>query len=75
MSFGKPFAIIMLGVAAWGLFHAVGAYFGGFNDLPLRHDLRRTAIVLACFAAFLAFWGAMLYSRKRRLAREARDDV
>jgi membrane protein DedA with SNARE-associated domain len=73
MSMSRAFIVIMFAVAAWGAFHAVGAYFGGFNELHLRHDLRRTLMVLGCFAAFLAFWGAMLYARKRRLAREERD--
>lgn len=73
MSFGKTLALIMVGVSAWGAFHAVGAYFGGFNDLHLRHDWRRTAIVLGCCVGFLTFWGAMLYARKRRLARNADD--
>jgi hypothetical protein len=73
MSFRAAFALIMVAVLAWGAFHAVGAYFGGFNEMHLRHDWRRTAIVFGCFVGFLAFWGAMLYARKRRLAREERD--
>jgi membrane protein DedA with SNARE-associated domain len=76
MSFGKAFALIMLGVVGWGVFHAVGTYFGGQGDQHLRHDVRRSLIVMACVVAFLAFWGAMLLARKRRLGRETHaDDV
>ena len=34
----------------------------------LNHDARRPLIVIACMAAFLGFWLALLASRKRRLA-------
>ena len=56
----------MVGVAAWGVFHAVGAY-------RYNHDPRRAFMVIGCVVAFLAFWWVMLTSRKRRLARENRD--
>jgi len=52
---------IMLGIVAWGVFHAVGAW--RFN-----HDPRRLVVVLGCVAAFLGFWLAMLSARRRRLA-------
>jgi hypothetical protein len=52
---------IMVALVAWGLFHAVGAWM-------LNHDARRPLIVIACMAAFLGFWLALLASRKRRLA-------
>lgn len=67
MSFGKAFALIMVGVVAWGVFHAVGAY-------RYNHDVRRALMVLGCVAAFLSFWGAMLWSRKRRLTRQSHVD-
>jgi len=53
---------IMAGVVAWGCIHAVGAW-------RLNHDPRRMLVVLACVAAFLGFWSAMLAARRRRLAR------
>ncbi len=59
--------LIILGVLAWGTFHAVGAYY--FN-----HDIRRPMVVLGCTVAFLGFWLLMLRSRNRRLRRE-RDDA
>jgi len=55
-------AWIMAAIVAWGLFHAAGAW-------TLNHDARRPLIVLACVAAFLGFWLAMLAARRRRLAR------
>lgn len=76
MKLSRPFLIIMLGVAAWGLFHAFGSYYGGIDrsgDNFLRHDWRRFAVVAAFVVAFLAFWGVMLASRRRRLQRDADD--
>ncbi|MBA4017627.1 MAG: hypothetical protein C0483_10680 [Pirellula sp.] len=58
--------LIILGVLAWGTFHAVGAYY--FN-----HDVRRPLMVLGCTVAFLGFWLVMLRSRSRRLQREHDD--
>ncbi|MFM8706628.1 MAG: hypothetical protein ACKOHK_00650 [Planctomycetia bacterium] len=56
----------MAALVAWGLFHAAGAW-------TLNHDVRRPLIVLACVAAFLGFWLALLASRRRRLDRARRD--
>jgi hypothetical protein len=58
-------AWIMSALVVWGLFHAVGAW-------TLNHDARRPLIVLACVAAFLGFWLALLAARRRRLDREQR---
>ena len=54
--------LIMFGILAWGAVHAIGAW-------TLNHDARRPLVVLACVAAFLGFWLAMLSARRRRLAR------
>ena len=54
----RAIAFVVLGVLAWGLFHAVGAY--RFN-----HDPRRAFVVLACVLGFLAFWGLLLWNRAR----------
>ena len=54
--------LIMIGILAWGAIHAVGAW-------TLNHDARRPLVVLACVAAFLGFWLAMLSARRRRLGR------
>ena len=58
-------AWIMVGLVVWGLFHAAGAW-------TLNHDPRRPLIVIACVAAFLGFWLAMLAARRRRLDHERR---
>jgi len=55
---------IMLGIIAWGIFHAIGAW-------RLNHDPRRMLIVLLCVAAFLGFWQVMLASWRRRHANAA----
>ena len=51
---------IVAGVAVWGVVLAVGAW-------RLNHNAWRTVVVLACVAAFLGFWGAMLAIRARRI--------
>ncbi|HVU88305.1 MAG TPA: hypothetical protein VHD36_13375 [Pirellulales bacterium] len=58
--------LIAVAVAAWGVFHAVGAY-------QLNHNWARPLMVLGCVAAYLGFWGLMLRSRRARLAREQKD--
>ena len=58
----------MAAIVVWGLFHAVGAW-------TLNHDARRPLIVIACVAAFLGFWLALLASRRRRLAQQSRAQV
>ncbi len=51
---------IMVAIVIWGCVHAVGAW-------RLNNDPRRMLVVLACVAAFLGFWAAMLAARRRRL--------
>jgi hypothetical protein len=71
------FWLIALGVAGWGIFHAIGSYLGGVNaegGPALQPDVRRALMIAACVAAFLAFWGVMLYARKRRVERESRGE-
>jgi len=58
-------ALIIVAVAAWGIFHAIGAY-------RLNHNPLRAVMVLVCVAAYLGFWGAMLAARRARLARQAK---
>lgn len=53
---------LVAALAAWGLYHAVGAFL--FNNDP-----RRGLVVLACMALFLAFWLSLLRFRKRRQPR------
>lgn len=49
---------IMVGIVAWGVFHAIGAW-------RLNHDPRRMLVVLSCVAAFLGFWLTMLAAWRR----------
>jgi hypothetical protein len=56
---------IMIGIVIWGIAHAIGAW-------TLNHDARRPLIVLACVAAFLGFWTALLAARRRRLNNSSR---
>lgn len=57
---------IVLGLVAWGLFHAVGAY--RFNHNPWRG-----VVVFSATAAFLGVWALLLAHRRRRLERAARE--
>ncbi len=63
----RPIAYLMVGILAWGMFHAAGAY--RFNHNPWR-----SVVVLACSLGFLGFWAAMLAARKRRLAQRTAED-
>ena len=54
--------LLVAALAAWGLYHAVGAYL--FNN-----DIRRGLVVLACMGVFLGFWLSLLLLRKRRRTR------
>lgn len=51
--------LIVVGLVAWGVFHAVGAY--RFNQNPWRG-----IVVLAFSGAFIGFWLLLLRSRSRR---------
>ncbi|HEX3870559.1 MAG TPA: hypothetical protein VHV77_08995 [Pirellulales bacterium] len=64
----RTIAIIIVGVLAWGLYHAVGAY-------QLNHDPRRFVVVIVCVVGYLGFWGVMLAARRARLRRQERDGL
>ena len=59
---------LLIVLAAWGIYLAIGAT-GIFTDVGL-FDARRSAIVLACSAAFLGFWLGIL----RRPSATGRSD-
>jgi membrane protein DedA with SNARE-associated domain len=62
-------AVIVGGVAAWGLFHALGALLGGsatFGDAKYRTDWRRAAVIVASFTVFLGGWALLLRHRANR---------
>lgn len=54
---------LIIGLALWGAFVAVGAYLGAAK---FGYDPTRGLVVAVAVLAFLAFWGVMLYTRKRR---------
>ena len=58
--------LIMLGLTAWAIFLAVGAY--SLNRNPLR-----PVAVLACCGAFLGFWALMLQVRARSVAKKSAE--
>jgi hypothetical protein len=64
---GRLFPWIAVGVAAWGVFHAIGAY-------RLNHNPWRAAMVLGCTAAFLGGWWLLLKRRSGRAPRGANND-
>lgn len=57
---------IALAVAAWGVYHAIGAY-------RYNHNPWRAVMVLACVGGFLGFWGLLLRSARFRELRNRRD--
>ncbi|HUY33517.1 MAG TPA: hypothetical protein VMV69_12270 [Pirellulales bacterium] len=63
MNQNKLVTLIMIAVAAWGVFQAVGAY-------GLNHNLWRPLMVMACVLGFLGFWALMLAARKARMSRQ-----
>ena len=66
-------SVLTVSLLAWGSFHAIGAYFGGFGGENLQHDFRRSMVVLACMAAFLGFWWLLILTRKPRNSRTDRS--
>ena len=55
----KTILLVVVGVLAWGMFHAYGAY-------TFNHNPWRAVVVMACVLGFLSFWGLMLWNRGRR---------
>ena len=55
--------LLMVALAAWGLYHAVGAFL--FNK-----DVRRGLVVFACMVLFLAVWLSLMMVRKKRRKRD-----
>jgi hypothetical protein len=59
---------IMLALAAWGIFLALGAYWYGYDpqhgNITYSPNPLRGLIVLACAALFLGMWNLLL-SRRR----------
>jgi membrane protein DedA with SNARE-associated domain len=65
-------AAVMGGLAAWGGLLSVGAYLGLDAQTP-SYDIRRLLVVAGVTAGILAFWGAALLARARRLRRKKEE--
>jgi hypothetical protein len=66
-------AILTVALLAWGGFHALGAYFGGFGNENIQHDFRRAMVVLGCFGLFLGIWWVLILTHKPRPSRTDRQ--
>jgi ABC-type antimicrobial peptide transport system permease subunit len=55
----RAIALIVVGLLAWGVFHAIGAY--RMNDNPWR-----ALVVLGFSLSFIVFWMALLAWRAGR---------
>jgi hypothetical protein len=64
--------VITLALLAWGIYHAAGAYFGGFGNENLQHDFRRSLVVLGCMALFLGGWWWLMLTAKPKDSRTDR---
>jgi hypothetical protein len=63
----RPLWVITGALALWGLYLAIGAT-GAFTPGAGFYDLRKFFIVVACSAAFLAFWyGNLRLARMRKM--------
>lgn len=56
-------------LAAWGLYLALGAFFGGFGKENLPQSVLRSGVVLACVGGFLGIWWLLMLTRKSRNSR------
>jgi hypothetical protein len=65
-------AVLTVMLLGWGAYHAGGAYFGGFGGENLQHDFRRSLVVFACMAVFLAIWWLLILTQKPRNSRTQR---
>ena len=59
MTQNRAFLLLIVGLVAWGLYHALGAYL--FNHNPYR-----ALMVLLCVGAYLGGWGWLLKRRQRK---------
>jgi predicted permease len=57
--------LLAAALAAWGFYHAIGAFL--FN-----HDVRRGLVVLACMAAFLGWWLLLVRYRTKKNREQSR---
>jgi hypothetical protein len=73
-----PIAIIAAALLVWGGMFALGAYLDLGSERPDDGNFRgwqKGLIVMGCTLAFLAFWGAALWNRGRRLRNRRSADA
>jgi hypothetical protein len=58
-------------LAAWGVYLALGAFFGGFGKGNLSVSALRSLVVLACMGGFLGLWWLLMLGRRSREAPDA----
>ena len=63
-----PLFVIMLALAAWGTYHTIGVFRAELvqPDGDVTKAILKAVIVFLSMAAFLSFWGMMLFLRKRK---------
>jgi hypothetical protein len=66
--------LIVAGVLAWGIFHALGTYLNYQYQSEAYPNPWRTVMVLGCVAAFVGFWAVMLVVRNARVRRQQSSD-
>jgi hypothetical protein len=64
--------VLTLALLAWGGYHAVGAYFGGFGNENLQHDFRRSLVVFGFMVLFLGGWWWLILTAKTKDSRTDR---
>jgi len=67
--------VITVALLAWGGYHAIGSYFGGFGGANLQHDARRSLVVFGFMVAFLAFWWVMILFVPRKSRTNRRNNT
>jgi hypothetical protein len=55
----RAILLIVAGLFAWGIYHAVGAYL-------YNHNPWRAVVVMTCVCGFLGFWLLLLATRRPR---------
>ena len=67
--------VITVALLAWGGYHAIGSYFGGFGGANLQPDARRSLVVFGFMVAFLAFWWVMILFAPRKTRANRRNNA
>jgi hypothetical protein len=65
----KVLLALTAALAAWGLYLALGAFFGGFGKENLPQSVLRSGVVLVCVGGFLGIWWFLMLTRKSRNSR------